>query len=146
MSSETAIRSGLAAMLIVLLAGCTGPSNSNQEAATPPVEEASMSDDADTFSLEQAVEAARNELSERSGVDPEKIDVIEARPVTWANGALGCPEEGMMYTQALVEGYFIRLRAGGQAWHYHAGSDGQPFLCPAKRSQAPAGNPAQDFS
>ena len=27
----------------------------------------------------------------------------------------------MMYTQALVDGYYIRLRAGEMTAHYHAG-------------------------
>jgi hypothetical protein len=87
--------------------------------------------------LEQAIEAAQQDLAAREAVDPADIEVLEAREVTWRNGALGCPEEGMMYTQALVKGLFVKLGAGERSFAYHAGSDGQPFLCPAERSQVP---------
>jgi hypothetical protein len=93
---------------------------------------------AEAMSLEQAVNAARQDLGNRSGVAADSIKVIEARNVTWRNGALGCPEEGMMYTQALVEGFYILLDDGRAEYAYHAGRDGQPFHCPADRSQPPA--------
>lgn len=92
---------------------------------------------ADRMNLEQAVDAALQDLAERSGLSVEAISVVAARQVTWSNGALGCPEEGMMYTQALVEGFYIRLSDGEKEYAYHAGRDGQPFYCPADRSKAP---------
>jgi hypothetical protein len=30
----------------------------------------------------------------------------------WNDGSLGCPEPGMMYTQALVNGYWLIIEAG----------------------------------
>jgi len=90
-----------------------------------------------SLSLEEAVEAATEELAAQTGTPAGEIEVVRAQAVTWANGALGCPEEDMMYTQALVEGYFILLRSGGEEHAYHAGRDGQPFHCPAERSKAP---------
>jgi len=86
-------------------------------------------------SLDEAVELARQDLAERAAVNDSEITTVEARQVTWANGAVGCPEEGMMYTQALVDGYFILLRAADQDWPYHAGRTGQPFHCPIERSR-----------
>lgn len=91
----------------------------------------------DQMGLEQALEAARQDLAERSGVEADDIGVIKARAVTWPNGALGCPEEGMMYTQALVEGFYLVLSDGEGEHAYHAGRDGKPFFCPAERSQPP---------
>ncbi|WP_376695828.1 hypothetical protein [Wenzhouxiangella sp. EGI_FJ10305] len=91
----------------------------------------------DRMGLEEAISAARKDLAERSGVDADDIGVIKARAVTWPNGALGCPEEGMMYTQALVEGFHILLDDGEAEHAYHAGRDGKPFFCPAERSQPP---------
>lgn len=87
--------------------------------------------------VEQTVEAARQDLAAREAVEPADIEVLEAREVTWRNGALGCPEEGMMYTQALVQGVFVKLGVDERSFAYHAGSDGRPFLCPPERSQVP---------
>ena len=88
-------------------------------------------------SLEDAVAMAREDLANRLGSDTEAIRVVDARRVTWRDGALGCPEEGMMYTQALVEGMYILLESDGERHAYHAGRDGAPFACPAERSQPP---------
>ncbi len=89
------------------------------------------------LTLEEAVDAAREDFQKRHQLVPEAIELVEARPVVWPDGSLGCPEEGMMYTQALVDGYYIRLRAEDQAAHYHAGRDGRPVHCPAERSLKP---------
>ncbi len=98
----------------------------------------------DRLSLEEAVEAARKDLAGREGKAQDEIELLRAREVTFADGALGCPEEGMMYTQALVEGYYILLRSGGKDYAYHAGRDGEPFHCPADRSKAPPKDSGQD--
>lgn len=94
--------------------------------------------EADRLSLEQAVQAARKALAESRGIAAEEIETVQAQTVTWSNGAMGCPQDGMMYTQALVEGYYVLLRANGQEAAFHAGRDGQPFHCPAERSRAPS--------
>jgi hypothetical protein len=47
------------------------------------------------------------------------VQSVEA--VQWPNGALGLPEPGMMYTQAIVDGHRIVLRAEGRSFVYHAG-------------------------
>lgn len=91
----------------------------------------------DRMNLEEAIEAARKDLAERSGVETGEIQIVQARAVTWRNGALGCPEEGMMYTQALVDGFYIQLSDGDSEHAYHAGRNGKPFFCPAERSQPP---------
>jgi len=154
MSPTNPHRFGLALLLISALAACQDPEpGANGEAPadtgqTESVEPISGGDDAaegsamtegnlQRMDLNAAVDAALQDLSERRGVSPEGLSVVEARSVTWANGALGCPEEGMMYTQALVKGFYILLGDGERRYAYHAGSDGKPFLCPSKRSQRP---------
>jgi hypothetical protein len=46
----------------------------------------------------------------------------------------------MMYTQALVPGYRIRVRAGEQLLDYHATSRGHFLLCPPGRAIDPVGD------
>ena len=64
-----------------------------------------------------------------SGVDPSDVDVVTAEAVTWSDGSLGCPEPGMMYTQALVPGYRVVLEIDGEQLHFHSGSSGEFSLC-----------------
>ncbi|MGB0515139.1 MAG: hypothetical protein ACPGJE_09910 [Wenzhouxiangellaceae bacterium] len=89
-------------------------------------------------SLSTFIDQARANLALRMELDdPAAIEVVEARYVTWPNGALGCPEPDMMYTQALVRGYRIMLRTGGETYAYHGSRDQPPFYCPARRAETP---------
>lgn len=87
----------------------------------------------ETTLIDQAriTEAAIHDLSRRLLIAKEDIEVIEARSVQWPDGAIGCPEEGQMYTQAIVPGWRVLLRANDRIYDYHAGSDGLIFLCPS---------------
>jgi hypothetical protein len=69
------------------------------------------------------------DAAERSGVDPDAIDVISSEAVTWNDGSLGCPEPGMSYTMALVDGYQLILRAGDEELDYRATEGGGFRLC-----------------
>lgn len=142
------LKGSLIALMLGTLAACQPQDESMQDdvdessdapdATEQPIEEAPMSEDANReLDLEAAVEAARSDLAQRIGLGADAIAVVDARDVTWPNGAMGCPEEGMMYTQALVKGYYILLDAEGDRHAYHAGRNGQPFHCPAERSQKP---------
>lgn len=78
---------------------------------------------------EDTVEAAIGDLATRLRISPDEIELIDHREVQWPDGSIGCPEEGMFYTQAIVEGSQVLLGAGDRIYDYHAGSDGVPFLC-----------------
>lgn len=87
----------------------------------------------ETTVLDQAklTEAAISDLSRRLLTTEDNIEVIEAKLVQWPDGSLGCPEEGVAYTQAIVDGAQVLLRSDGRVYDYHAGSDGVVFLCPS---------------
>ena len=58
-------------------------------------------------------------------IDPS---VVTAEAMTWNDGAWGCPEEGQMYTQAIVEGFQVVVEVDGEEFDYR--SDGQAVrLC-----------------
>jgi hypothetical protein len=90
-----------------------------------------------SLTLETAVQAALADASRRTGLAVEALQLHSAEAVTWRDGALGCPQPGRAYTQALVPGYRVRIRAQGQLLHYHAGSRGAVLLCPADRAVEP---------
>lgn len=69
------------------------------------------------------------DAADRSGVPPDRLEVIRAQAVQWRDGSLGCPEPGMMYTQAIVDGYWIELAAAGQRFDYRLDGRGNFRLC-----------------
>ena len=82
------------------------------------------------------VVGAVDNLAEHLGIESDAVTVVQAVAVTWPDGSLGCPEPGMMYTQALVDGTFVLLEAGGVQYQYHGGDP--LFLCePGKGPFAP---------
>ena len=89
-------------------------------------------------SLNDQVAAALHDAAERTQIAPGELKVTLAEAVTWPDGALGCPQPGMAYTQVLVEGYRIRIVAGDVTLQYHASRRGRVFLCPAARIQEPS--------
>jgi hypothetical protein len=72
---------------------------------------------------------AKQDLANRLSVSTDQIDLVEVRSVTWPDGSLGCPQPGTMYTQMVVDGLLIRLRARGNIYEYHSGGPREPFLC-----------------
>ena len=90
---------------------------------TPPP--ASPSGLANSRPVLQAIDALASTLS----LTAAEIELIEARPVVWPDGSLGCPQPDMMYPQVQVEGIVIRLRAAGKEYQYHGGGRREPFLC-----------------
>lgn len=62
------------------------------------------------------------DATERTGVPPSEITVTRGDAVTWNDGSLGCPEPGMFYTQALVDGYHVVLDVAGEALDYRVGT------------------------
>jgi hypothetical protein len=62
------------------------------------------------------------DLAGQLDLSPDDVTVVAAREVTWPDGSLGCPEPGMMYTQALVDGTLVVLEADGQRYEYHGGT------------------------
>lgn len=90
--------------------------------------------------LEAAVEAAVADLAASEGVDQAEVEVVSADEVTWSDGALGCPEPGMVYTQALVPGYRIVLAVGDDEVAYHGAEGDAPARCDDPQPPADPGS------
>lgn len=75
------------------------------------------------------VDKAIADLADRLDIDPEQIEVVSNEDVTWNDGSIGCPDPGMSYTQALVDGYLIVLSVDDVEHHYHGAGQNDPFLC-----------------
>lgn len=80
--------------------------------------------------MEQLLQKLTLDLSQREGVPVEDIAVAVVQPVTWPDGSLGCPQEGMMYTMALVDGYQVVLQIGNRSFYYHTAGVEYFTFCP----------------
>jgi len=76
--------------------------------------------------LQRVLDAARAHLGLPADAP---VSVLRAEAVTWPDGALGCPQPGMAYTQAEVEGYWIVVDAVGQVLDFRVSDTGYPWLC-----------------
>jgi hypothetical protein len=87
--------------------------------------------------LEAATEAALQDAAHSTKIVKPKLRIVSAEPVTWSDGSLGCPQEDTMYSQALVPGFRIVIKAGERQLDYHASADGGLVLCPPERAMPP---------
>lgn len=55
--------------------------------------------------------------------------LISSERVEFSDGSLGCPAPGQSYTQAIVEGYRIVVRADDRVFDYRFGAGDEPRLC-----------------
>jgi hypothetical protein len=78
-----------------------------------------------------------NEAAALANVAREQLVIVRAEPVVWNDGSLGCPEPGMSYTQALVNGYWVVIDAAGQRYDFRVGGGGSFRLCPPGRGHPP---------
>ena len=69
--------------------------------------------------------AVRQDLSDQSGVSPEKLTITDVEPQTWPDGCLGLAQSDEFCTQMLVEGWRVVLSSGRQSWVYRTDSKGQ---------------------
>jgi len=98
------------------------------------------------MNLNVQVDFSRKDLARRLNVSPDAVVLSSARQVTWRSGALGCPEPGMTYTEALVAGSVIYLQADSSIHAYHAKFAGEPFYCPRERVEPPVPEEGADHT
>jgi len=55
--------------------------------------------------------------------------LVSSEAVTWNNGALGCPQPGGTYTQALINGMRVVVSVDGKTYDYRFGAGDAAKLC-----------------
>lgn len=82
------------------------------------------------------------DASERAGVPVAEFTVRKSEAATWSDGSLGCPQPGELYTQAIVDGYWVELVApDGTVLDYRVGDGGDFRLCEGSTSSGAGGDP-----
>ena len=79
----------------------------------------------------------QEDAARRALVKPETITVVSATEQQWSDGAMGCPQPGQMYTQALIAGYRVVLQAGAEKYAYHSDQRGRFIVCASGLAFAP---------
>ena len=142
------IKNPLAVSLALALTACNGSGEAASHGLSPTRDEQNATPKSDisatSMNLHEQIEFSKKALAQRLDIEPESITLSEAREVTWRSGALGCPEPGMNYTQALVPGALIFLRAGNEVHGYHAKFGAKPFYCPWQRAEQPLSGQGAD--
>jgi hypothetical protein len=69
----------------------------------------------------EAFEAILADAAAAAAVDRSDLRVVRASSVRWPDGSLGCPDPGMVYTQALVDGWQLVLGVGDRELDYRGG-------------------------
>ncbi len=59
------------------------------------------------------------DLATRVGTENPSAQLTTVNEVTWNDGSVGCPQDGMMYTMALVDGYRLTFVVDGVEYAYH---------------------------
>jgi hypothetical protein len=79
---------------------------------------------------QELIDAILADMFAQTGAESTGLKVVQAEATRWNSGALGCPEPGQMYTQAIVDGYQIVVEHNGERYDYRATTDGYFRLCP----------------
>ena len=128
----------LAAMIV--LAACTAGGGADGPSGEPPASPADGSGEPGASGAPPASSGGSSlpasitdpivaDASTRLGVDPSAVTIVEAKAETFSDGSLGCPEPGMMYTQAIVDGYQVIVEANGTQLDYRGSAPGKFRIC-----------------
>ena len=119
----------------------SGLGSPNQSMTTPSETPAPTSTPHMSRVAPQVPEAILNsilkEAAKLANVPPQELVIVRAEAVVWNDGSLGCPEPGMEYMQALINGYWVVIRAARQTYDFRLDRGGSFRLCPEGRGHPP---------
>ena len=75
------------------------------------------------------IQIAVADLAKRLQIGTEKIRISSMEATIWPDGSLGCPKQGMMYTQVLTPGFKLTLEADGKSYPYHTDENETVVFC-----------------
>ena len=90
---------------------------------------------------QELIDSILSDVATATGTDVAEVTVIQSESKRWSSGALGCPEPGQMYTQAIVDGYQVVIEYGEERFDYRATVDGFFRLCTGPGADPGAGAP-----
>ena len=70
------------------------------------------------------IDATRQDLSRKTKISVNRLQIQASQPKTWPDGCLGLAKPGEFCTQALVQGWRIILTDNQKTWVYRTDSSG----------------------
>ena len=70
------------------------------------------------------IAATRQDLSRKTKISVNRLQIQASQPKTWPDGCLGLAKPGELCTQALVQGWRIILTDKQKTWVYRTDSSG----------------------
>jgi hypothetical protein len=64
-------------------------------------------------------------LASQVNLPADTLKLVNTEQTEWSDGSLGCPQEGMMYTQALVPGFKLTYNDGSRDYQVHTDTNGE---------------------
>jgi hypothetical protein len=125
----------LSAALVAAGCGVSGPGSTGAtpspdgRATTAPIGTPPSGTPVDGAVPAPILEAVITRTAAAAAVDPNSVTVVRAEPARWSDGSRGCPQPGVMYTQAIVDGYWIVLDAAGEEYDFRVSLDGDARRC-----------------
>ena len=126
---RTLLAIGAAAILTAACTASGGASAPGEPSVAAPAPASQPAGSAGVSLPAEIMDPIVADAAARLSVEPAAISIVSAVPETFSDGSLGCPEKGVMYTQALVDGYHVVVAAGGTQLDYRGSVPGQFRLC-----------------
>jgi hypothetical protein len=146
-------------IIVLMAAACGGPAASpttnSEQAAAPPAPGSTTSQPVEILPTEPSnttnVESGKGTLTtggpagddvpsallaavvadavRQVSAASSQLEVVRAEAVEWSDGALGCPQAGVLYTQAIVPGFWVQIQAPDKFLDYRIDGQGNFTLC-----------------
>lgn len=74
---------------------------------------------------DSVAKAVITNLTQQTGIPPERLKITQYSRQTWSNGCLDLPKASEICTQALVEGWRVVVSGNGRTWVYRSDRNGR---------------------
>lgn len=72
-------------------------------------------------------DTVRQDLSQQTGIPPEKLQLVQSTQKTWSDGCLGLAKADEMCSQMMVSGWQVVFSNGTQRWVYRTDATGRVY-------------------
>jgi len=112
----------LTIVALIFSIGCT-PATTTANSPNPTPSIAIASPPKQTLPPSVA-DAVRRDISRRTGIHANQVNIAQSSPQTWSDGCLGLPKPDEFCTEALVTGWQVVATDSSQTWKFRTDRDG----------------------
>jgi len=115
----------LAVIALIFSVGCT-PATTTANSGKPatPIPSVAIASPQTQTLPPSVADAVRRDVSRRTGIPANQLNISQSSPQTWPDGCLGLPKPDEFCTEALVTGWQVFATDGSQTWKFRTDRDG----------------------